>query len=286
MRDFSDALELTRKRVGDAEAYLKIEDLRARRPLLETEASRPDLWDDPDEAKRVTGELSVVIDDLELLRAPRRRARGRRDAARAGPGGRRRQPGGRDRGCPPVTRSRAPRARAAVDVLGRARRARRAVHDPGRGGGRRRPGLGRDALPDVRPLGRAPRLRGGGGGLHARLRGGRLVRRVRGEGPVRLRLPPGRAGRAPPGADEPVQRPGQAPDRLRGARRGADPPRGRGGGRGGRERHQDGRLPRLRRRRPAHQQDLLGRAPHPPAHRDRRSRARSSAPSSRTGPRR
>ncbi len=46
MRDFSDALELTRKRIGDAAAYLKIEELRARRPLLETEASRPDLWDD------------------------------------------------------------------------------------------------------------------------------------------------------------------------------------------------------------------------------------------------
>ncbi len=65
MRDFSDALELTRKRIADAAAYLKIEDLRARRPLLETEASRPDLWDDPEVAKRVTGELSVVIDDIE-----------------------------------------------------------------------------------------------------------------------------------------------------------------------------------------------------------------------------
>jgi peptide chain release factor 2 len=65
VRDFSDALELTRKRIADAAAYLKIEELRARRPLLETEASRPDLWDDPEAAKRVTGELSVVIDDIE-----------------------------------------------------------------------------------------------------------------------------------------------------------------------------------------------------------------------------
>ncbi len=65
MRDFSDALELTRKRIGDAAVYLKVEDLRARRPLLETEASRPDLWDDSDVAKRVTGELSAVIDDLD-----------------------------------------------------------------------------------------------------------------------------------------------------------------------------------------------------------------------------
>jgi peptide chain release factor 2 len=66
VRDFSDALAETRKRIGDAEVYLKIEDLRARRPLLETEASRPDLWDDADEAKRVTGELSTVLGDIEL----------------------------------------------------------------------------------------------------------------------------------------------------------------------------------------------------------------------------
>jgi peptide chain release factor 2 len=64
MRDFTDQLVETRKRLADAEAYLKVAELRARRPLLETEASRPDLWDDPDEAKRVTGELSVVVDDL------------------------------------------------------------------------------------------------------------------------------------------------------------------------------------------------------------------------------
>ncbi|MEQ1786000.1 MAG: peptide chain release factor 2 [Acidimicrobiales bacterium] len=65
MRDFSDALDLTRKRIADAAAYLRVEELRSRRPLLETEASRPDLWDDPDAAKRVTGELSVVVDDLD-----------------------------------------------------------------------------------------------------------------------------------------------------------------------------------------------------------------------------
>ena len=104
-------------------------------------------------------------------------------------------------------------------VLRRARRARRPVHDPGRRGRRRRPGLGRDALPHVRALGRAPRLRGGGGGVHRRLRGRLSLGRVRRQGPLRLRLPAGRAGRPPPGAHEPVQRPGQAPDRVRRARR-------------------------------------------------------------------
>lgn len=66
MRDFTDLLVETRKRLTDAESYLQVADLRARRPLLETEASRPDLWDDPEAAKRVTGELSLVMDDLEL----------------------------------------------------------------------------------------------------------------------------------------------------------------------------------------------------------------------------
>ena len=65
MRDFSDQLVDTRKRISDAEQYLRVEELRARRPLLETEASRPDLWDDPDTARRVTGELSGVSDDLD-----------------------------------------------------------------------------------------------------------------------------------------------------------------------------------------------------------------------------
>ncbi len=67
MRDFSEQLSDTRKRIGDAETYLRIEELRARRPLLETEASRPDLWDDPDAARRVTGELAAVVDDLDMF---------------------------------------------------------------------------------------------------------------------------------------------------------------------------------------------------------------------------
>jgi len=65
MRDFTDQLVETRKRVADAESYLKVAELQSRRPLLETEASRPDLWDDPEAAKRVTGELATVVSDLE-----------------------------------------------------------------------------------------------------------------------------------------------------------------------------------------------------------------------------
>lgn len=64
MRDVSDDISGLRKRHAEAASYLKVDELRARRPQLETEASRPDLWDDADRAREVTGELSSVTDDL------------------------------------------------------------------------------------------------------------------------------------------------------------------------------------------------------------------------------
>ncbi len=64
MRDVSDDISGLRKRHTEAATYLKIEELRARQPQLETEASRPDLWDDADQARLITGELSSVNDDL------------------------------------------------------------------------------------------------------------------------------------------------------------------------------------------------------------------------------
>ena len=65
MRDVSDDISALRRRHDEAATYLKVDELRARRPQLETEASRPDLWDDPDRARTVTGELSSVTDDLD-----------------------------------------------------------------------------------------------------------------------------------------------------------------------------------------------------------------------------
>jgi peptide chain release factor 2 len=64
MRDLTDELKALRERLAEAEGYLRIDELRTRRPLLESEASRPDLWDDADNARRVTGELANVNDDL------------------------------------------------------------------------------------------------------------------------------------------------------------------------------------------------------------------------------
>ncbi len=64
MRDLSDELRGLRGRVDEAAGYLKVDELRARQPQLEAEASRPDLWDDPDKARRVTSDLASVNDDL------------------------------------------------------------------------------------------------------------------------------------------------------------------------------------------------------------------------------
>ncbi|MCU0309445.1 MAG: peptide chain release factor 2 [Acidimicrobiales bacterium] len=67
MRDFSDDLTALRRRLDEAAVYLRVDELSASRPQLEVEATRPDLWDDPDRARTVTGELSAVVEDLELF---------------------------------------------------------------------------------------------------------------------------------------------------------------------------------------------------------------------------
>src|SRR3954454_11655789 len=66
MRDFTDDIADLRRRLDEARAYLRIEEARQRRPQLETEASRPDLWDDQDLARRITGELDAATKDIEL----------------------------------------------------------------------------------------------------------------------------------------------------------------------------------------------------------------------------
>ena len=67
MRDYTDDIAGFRTRLDEAAVYLRIEELRARRPQLETEATRPDLWDHPDAARKVTGELAATVDDLDAF---------------------------------------------------------------------------------------------------------------------------------------------------------------------------------------------------------------------------
>jgi peptide chain release factor 2 len=65
MQDFSSDIAALRKRLDEAEVYLSITELRDRKPELEDAAAAPGLWDNPDEARKVTGELSAVTDDLD-----------------------------------------------------------------------------------------------------------------------------------------------------------------------------------------------------------------------------
>src|SRR3954471_5939662 len=67
MRDFTDDLRDVRRRVSEAHSYLRIDEGRARLAELEVDASRPDLWDDPDKARLVTTEMARVRDDVELV---------------------------------------------------------------------------------------------------------------------------------------------------------------------------------------------------------------------------
>ena len=58
MRDFSNDITEVARRVGEAQAYLKIADLRVRLVELEVEVARPDLWNDQEHAKRINGEYA------------------------------------------------------------------------------------------------------------------------------------------------------------------------------------------------------------------------------------
>jgi peptide chain release factor 2 len=73
MRDFSEEFADLRRRVNDAHAYLRVDEARRRLGELEQEASRPDLWDDPEQARKVTTELSSVKEDVEIVDALERR---------------------------------------------------------------------------------------------------------------------------------------------------------------------------------------------------------------------
>src|SRR6476660_9528134 len=67
MRDFTEDLADVARRVHDASQYLRIEDAKQRLVDLEAAASAPDLWDDPDRAHKVTGDLSAVREDVDLV---------------------------------------------------------------------------------------------------------------------------------------------------------------------------------------------------------------------------
>src|SRR5436190_13542776 len=67
MRDFSDDLTELRRRVEGARAYLMIDAARDRIAVLEEEVSKPDLWDDQANARKVSTELAQLNDDVNLV---------------------------------------------------------------------------------------------------------------------------------------------------------------------------------------------------------------------------
>jgi peptide chain release factor 2 len=66
-RDFRSELAALGERLAEAERYLGLEKLQARRTELEAAVAKPDLWDDPDHARAVTKELGQVTADLDQL---------------------------------------------------------------------------------------------------------------------------------------------------------------------------------------------------------------------------
>ncbi len=73
MRDFSDELALLRKRLSELTHALDIQGKRARMAELETRATDPSLWEDPDAARAVTTELSRLKSDVDLVDGLERR---------------------------------------------------------------------------------------------------------------------------------------------------------------------------------------------------------------------
>jgi len=64
VQDFTARIAALRERLGEAAGYLRVDELRARRPQLETELGRPDLWDDAEAAQKLQREFSELDDDL------------------------------------------------------------------------------------------------------------------------------------------------------------------------------------------------------------------------------
>ncbi len=73
MKDLSDPIKSLRGRLSGMQQALDLDGKRATLTRLETKASDPELWDDPDAARAVTFELSQVKDDVDQLEGLDRR---------------------------------------------------------------------------------------------------------------------------------------------------------------------------------------------------------------------
>jgi peptide chain release factor 2 len=67
VRDFSEELATCARRVADAHKYLRVDEARSRLEELNEIVADPELWNDPDQARRVTTEHARVREDVELV---------------------------------------------------------------------------------------------------------------------------------------------------------------------------------------------------------------------------
>ena len=67
MQDFTPRLTALEGRLAEARGYLRVDHLLARRPQLEAELGRPDLWDDQDAAQALQREFAELGDDSALF---------------------------------------------------------------------------------------------------------------------------------------------------------------------------------------------------------------------------
>jgi hypothetical protein len=72
MQDFTDVLVELERRVDEAESYLRIGQSREEATQLESKASSPGLWDNQEEARKVTSQLATLKDDIEHWERVRR----------------------------------------------------------------------------------------------------------------------------------------------------------------------------------------------------------------------
>jgi peptide chain release factor 2 len=67
VRDHVDALVEERRRLGEAQAYLKLDSLRRDHERLQEAMSDPALWDDADRARKVGAQFKAAEDDITTL---------------------------------------------------------------------------------------------------------------------------------------------------------------------------------------------------------------------------
>ena len=280
--------DLKRVRTGSRRpsGYLRVDELRARRPQLEAELGRPDLWDDAERAQDRPARVRRGQGRPRPLRsAVGSTSRRRRDARGTGPRGERRGPRGRDR-----AELANAGARSSIDSSSgpcspgsttRATPSARCTPAPGAPTHR----TGPRCCCACTASGPRPRLR-----LRGRPRAARAAEAgiTSAEFVITGRYAYGwlaaehgvhRLVRISPFDSQARRQTAFASFECRPLHRGRDQP--------GRDRRQGPagrRLPIVGGRRPARQHDRLGRADHPPAHRDRRVVPERAEPAPEQGP--